>query len=170
MYLDGSVLLNHCGVEMGQGLHTKMIQVASTVLGIPQTKIFTSHCASDKVPNTMATSASVSSDLIGMATINACEKILKRLEPYKKEGTTWQDWVTAGYFDRVSLSATGFYKTPDVGYDIKSNSGRAFNYHTFGVGCSLVEVDCLTGNLIVVVYLHSLSNNEKNCKYGLFQT
>eukprot|EP00112_Aurelia_sp_Birch-Aquarium-sp1_P022397 Seg63.5 transcript_id=Seg63.5/GoldUCD/mRNA.D3Y31 product="Xanthine dehydrogenase" protein_id=Seg63.5/GoldUCD/D3Y31 len=131
---------------MGQGLHTKLIQIASTALGIPQTKIFTSDSASDKVPNAIPTVASLSSDLIGMAVIDACEKILKRLEPYKKEGTTWDDWVTVGFFNRVSLSATGFYKTPDVGYDIKTNSGRAFDYYTFGVGCSLVEIDCLTGD------------------------
>lgn len=67
VYLDGSVLLSHAGVEMGQGLHTKTIQVASKVLGIPVTNIYIAEVATDKVPNGSATAASVSSDLNGMA-------------------------------------------------------------------------------------------------------
>ncbi|XP_034409309.1 xanthine dehydrogenase/oxidase isoform X5 [Cyclopterus lumpus] len=148
VYTDGSVLLTHGGTEMGQGLHTKMVQVASRVLGIPCSKIHISETSTNTVPNTSPTAASASSDLNGAAVQNACEILVKRLEPYKIKDPkgSWEDWVRAAYFDRVNLSANGFYKTPDLGYDFESNSGRVFNYFTSGVACSEVEVDCLTGS------------------------
>ncbi|XP_066551006.1 xanthine dehydrogenase/oxidase [Amia ocellicauda] len=148
VYTDGSVLLTHGGTEMGQGLHTKMIQVASRVLGIPICKILISETSTNTVPNTSPTAASVSSDLNAMAIYNACEKLLKRLEPYQSSNPKgcWEDWVKAAYFDRVSLSATGFYKTPDLGYDFEKNEGRPFHYFSYGVACSEVEIDCLTGD------------------------
>ncbi|XP_053315311.1 xanthine dehydrogenase/oxidase [Spea bombifrons] len=148
IYTDGSVLLTHGGTEMGQGLHTKMIQVASKALGIPPSKIFISESSTNTVPNASPTAASVSSDLNGMAIYNACHKILKRLEPYKlsNPGGTWESWVAAAYVDRVSLSATGFYKTPDIGYDPVKNEGNASSYFSYGVACSEVEIDCLTGD------------------------
>lgn len=59
---------------------------------------------------------------------------------------TWEDWVKRAYFDRISLSATGYYRTPDIGYDFDTNSGRRFNYYTYGTACTEVEVDCLTGD------------------------
>ena len=130
---------------MGQGLHTKMIQIASNVLGIPHSRIFTSSVATDKIPNNTNTSASCSSDLYGMAVVDACSKIMERLKPYKKHGTKWEDWVQAANFDRVSLSATGYYATPEIGYDYTTNSGKLYSYFTFGAGCSVVEIDCLTG-------------------------
>lgn len=78
----------------------------------------------------------------------ACETIKQRLEPYKMKNPKgkWEDWVLQAYMDRVSLSATGFYKTPNIGYNWETNSGNAFNYFTFGVACSEVEIDCLTGD------------------------
>ncbi|RXN20664.1 xanthine dehydrogenase oxidase [Labeo rohita] len=123
VYSDGSVLLTHGGTEMGQGLHTKMIQVASKTLGIPCSKIHITETSTNTVPNTSPTAASASSDLNGMAI-----------------------YVKAAYFDRVSLSANGFYKTPDLGYDFETNSGRPFNYFSYGVAVSEVEIDCLTGS------------------------
>uniref|UniRef100_A0A3B3VEH9 xanthine dehydrogenase n=1 Tax=Poecilia latipinna TaxID=48699 RepID=A0A3B3VEH9_9TELE len=143
IYRDGSVLLTHGGTEMGQGLHTKMVQVASRILGIPCSKIFISETSTNTVANTSATAASASSDLNG----NACETLLKRLERFKTKNPkgSWEDWVNAAYFDRVNLSANGFYRTPDLGYDFDTNSGRAFNYYSYGVACSEVEIDCLTG-------------------------
>ncbi|KAM8946598.1 xanthine dehydrogenase/oxidase isoform 2-T2 [Pelodytes ibericus] len=148
IYTDGSVLLTHGGTEMGQGLHTKMIQVASRALGIPTSKIFISETSTNTVPNTSPTAASVSSDLNGMALYNACQKVLKRLEPYKlsKPEGTWEDWVMAAYVDRVSLSATGFYKIPGIGYDPVKNEGNPSHYFSYGVACSEVEIDCLTGD------------------------
>uniref|UniRef100_A0A8C8A1D0 xanthine dehydrogenase n=1 Tax=Oryzias sinensis TaxID=183150 RepID=A0A8C8A1D0_9TELE len=147
IYTDGSVLLTHGGTEMGQGLHTKMVQVASRVLGIASSKIHISETSTNTVPNTSPTAASASSDLNGAAVQAACETLLKRLEPYKTKNPKgpWEDWVKAAYFDRVNLSANGFYKTPDLGYSFETNSGRVFNYFSYGVACSEVEIDCLTG-------------------------
>ncbi|XP_065807945.1 xanthine dehydrogenase/oxidase [Labrus bergylta] len=147
IYTDGSVLLTHGGTEMGQGLHTKMVQVASRVLGIPCSKIHISETSTNTVPNTSPTAASASSDLNGGAVQNACETLNQRLQPYKTKNPkgSWEDWVSAAYFDRVNLSTNGFYKTPNLGYDFETNSGRAFNYFSYGVACSEVEIDCLTG-------------------------
>uniref|UniRef100_A0A8B9KI88 Xanthine dehydrogenase/oxidase n=1 Tax=Astyanax mexicanus TaxID=7994 RepID=A0A8B9KI88_ASTMX len=147
IYTDGSVLITHGGTEMGQGLHTKMIQIASRTLEIPTSKIHISETSTNTVPNTSPTAASASSDLNGMAIYNACQTLLQRLKPYKtsKPKGNWEDWVSA-YFDRVNLSANGFYRTPDLGYSFETNSGRPFNYFTYGVTASEVEIDCLTGS------------------------
>ncbi|XP_011311010.1 xanthine dehydrogenase/oxidase [Fopius arisanus] len=148
VYTDGSVLISHGGAEMGQGLHTKMIQVASRVLKVNPDKIHISETASDKVPNTTATAASVASDLNGMAVLNACNIIMERIKHIidgNPEGS-WEDWISKAYFERISLSATGFYRTPDVGYDFETNSGMPYNYFSYGAACSEVEVDCLTGD------------------------
>ncbi|XP_071965549.1 xanthine dehydrogenase/oxidase-like [Antedon mediterranea] len=152
IYTDGSVLLTHGGVEMGQGLYTKMVQVASRTLGIPASRIHTNETSTATVPNTSPTSASVGSDLNGMAVKIACEKLCKRLEPYKKQepNKTWNEWVKAAYFDRVNLSATGFYKTPDIGFDWQTKSGNPSYYFTYGVAVSEVEIDCLTGDHVVL--------------------
>ena len=131
---------------MGQGLHTKMLQVTSEALKIDISKIHVIETATDKVPNTSPTAASASSDLNGMAIYNACCEINKRLEPYRKGETTWEEAVQAAYFNRVSLSATGFYATPNLTYDSATNTGRLFAYYTNGAACSVVEIDCLTGD------------------------
>lgn len=148
VYTDGSVLLTHGGTEMGQGLHTKMIQVASKTLGIPTSKIHISETSTNTVPNTSPTAASVSADINGMAVSDACQRILKRLEPIisAKPKGSWEDWVSAAYYDCVSLSATGFYRIPDLGYDWDKNEGKPFHYFSYGVACSEVEIDCLTGD------------------------
>ncbi|XP_048699342.2 xanthine dehydrogenase/oxidase isoform X3 [Caretta caretta] len=148
VYTDGSVLLTHGGTEMGQGLHTKMIQVASRTLGIPTTSIHLSETSTNTVPNTSATAASVSTDLNGMAVLRACETILERLKPFKRSNPkgSWKDWVGAAYIKCVSLSATGFYRIPDLWYDYEKNEGNPFNYFSYGVACSEVEIDCLTGD------------------------
>lgn len=152
VYQDGAILLSHGGTEMGQGLHTKMIQVAATTLKVPFETIHISETSTDKVPNTPATAASAGSDLNGMAVMNACKTINERLAPYKKQypDKDWKFWVNKAYFDRVSLSATGFYATPNIGYDFATNSGNPFNYFTFGAACSEVEIDCLTGDHQVI--------------------
>ncbi|KAK3093911.1 hypothetical protein FSP39_021700 [Pinctada imbricata] len=148
VYRDGSVLLTHGGTEMGQGLHTKMIQVASRTLKVPASKIHISETSTNTVPNTSATAASCSSDLNGMAVMYACQTILQRLEPIIRENPkgSWEDWVKAAYAARISLSTTGFYKTPDIGYNFETNTGNPFNYFSYGVACSEVEIDCLTGD------------------------
>lgn len=146
--MDGSVLLTHGGTEMGQGLHTKTMQVASKVLGIPIDMIHINETATDKVPNTSPTAASTGSDLNGMAVKRACEEICKRLEPIKQKmpNKSWKDWVHSAYLERISLSATGFYATPNIGYNHSTNQGNPFAYFTYGVAASLVEIDCLTGD------------------------
>nr|XP_018916770.1 PREDICTED: xanthine dehydrogenase [Bemisia tabaci] len=144
VYADGSVLISHGGTEMGQGLHTKMIQVASRCLDIPVSLIHISETSTDKVPNTSATAASCGSDLNGMAIIDACNQIMERLKPYKKAkpDADWKTWVHDAFFDRVSLAASGFYKTPDIGHGTENY----FNYFVYGVACAEVEIDCLTGD------------------------
>ncbi|XP_068632331.1 xanthine dehydrogenase-like [Battus philenor] len=148
VYLDGSVLLSIGGIEMGQGLYTKMSQVASRALGIDISKIFISEMATDKVPNSSPTAASLSSDLYGMAVLDACNTLMKRLEPYKnlESNSKWEDWVSAAYVDRVNLAATGFYAAPKIKYDPTTNSGDLYEYFTYGVACSEVLIDCLTGD------------------------
>lgn len=152
IYTDGSVLISHGGTEMGQGLHTKMIQVAANCLKLPLEKIHISETATDKVPNTSATAASCGSDLNGMAVLDACNKILERLDKYIQlySDENWDSWVSRAYLDRVSLSATGYYATPEIGYDMDKNEGKVFNYFTPGAACSMVEIDCLTGDHQVI--------------------
>ncbi|XP_026677246.1 xanthine dehydrogenase [Diaphorina citri] len=79
---------------------------------------------------------------------DACSKLNERLKPYKEKNPTgkWQDWVKAAFFDRTSLAATGYFKTPDIGYDMKKNEGAIFNYFGYGASVSEVEIDCLTGD------------------------
>ncbi|KAF9972833.1 hypothetical protein BGZ73_003979, partial [Actinomortierella ambigua] len=150
IYHDGSVLLSHGGVEMGQGLHTKMIQVCAEGLQIPMDLIHIVETATDKVANASPTAASASSDLNGMAVKDACDQINARLAPYRAKGMAWKDIVHQAYFDRVNLSANGFYKVPDLSYKWGENQGQLFFYFTMGAAISEVEVDLLTGNHTVL--------------------
>ncbi|KAF5838823.1 molybdopterin binding aldehyde oxidase/xanthine dehydrogenase [Dunaliella salina] len=130
VYLDGTVLVTHGGVEMGQGLHTKMAQVAAQALGTPLSKVFISETSTDKVPNSSPTAASASSDMYGGAILDACKQINARLQPIKdkKPGAAWKDIVNAAYLERIDLSAHGFYATPDItGF----GGNRPFNYFCF---------------------------------------
>ncbi|XP_022080496.1 xanthine dehydrogenase/oxidase-like isoform X2 [Acanthaster planci] len=148
IYNDGSVLVSHGGTEMGQGLHTKMIQVASRTLRIPQEKIHISETSTSNVPNTSNTAASFSSDLNGMAVKDACESLLHRLEPYIRDDPkgSWESWVDAAYKDRVSLSSTGFGKARQVNYNWETCQGEPYAYFVYGAAVSEVEIDCLTGD------------------------
>lgn len=152
VYTDGSVLVTHGGTEMGQGLHTKMIQIAAQALGVPPSRVHVDDTATDKVPNTSPTAASMSSDINGMAVKRACDKIMERLRPYRQKNPSisWDDLVNQAYFDRVNLSAQGFYKVPNVGYDFKTQSGPGFSYFSYGAAVSEVEVDVLTGDHTVL--------------------
>ncbi|KAI9804747.1 MAG: hypothetical protein M1825_001115 [Sarcosagium campestre] len=149
IYHDGSVLVAHGGTEMGQGLHTKMTMVAAEALGVPLDNVFISETATNTVANTSASAASASSDLNGYAVFNACEQLNHRLKPYRdKLGPTasMKELAHAAYFDRVNLSANGFYKTPDIGYVWGPNTGQMFFYFTQGVTAAEVEIDTLTGD------------------------
>lgn len=149
LYHDGSVLVAHGGTEMGQGLHTKMTMIAAQALGVPLSDVYVSETATNTVANTSSTAASASSDLNGYAIYNACEQLNERLQPYKEKlgkDAKMKDLVHAAYFDRVNLSANGFYKTPDIGYMWGQNTGQMFLYFTQGVTAAEVEIDTLTGD------------------------
>jgi xanthine dehydrogenase large subunit len=168
IYKDGSVLINHGGTEMGQGLHTKMIQVAATTLGIPLHKVRLAPTRTDKVPNTSATAASSGADLNGGAIKNACEQLRERLLQVAAsqlganasdvrivEGVAralgsdkelgWDELVHTAYFQRVQLSAAGFYRTEGLHWDVKSFRGTPFKYFAYGAAATEVEVDGFTG-------------------------
>ncbi|KAL8660784.1 MAG: hypothetical protein Q9202_006206 [Teloschistes flavicans] len=149
IYHDGSVLVAHGGIEMGQGLHTKMTQIAAQALGAPLSDVYISETATNTVANTSSTAASASSDLNGYAIWNACEQINERLKPYREKlgkDASMKELAHAAYFDRVNLSANGFYKTPDIGYVWGPNTGQMFFYFTQGVTAAEVEIDTLTGD------------------------
>ncbi|MFH8572694.1 xanthine dehydrogenase molybdopterin binding subunit [Streptomyces sp. NPDC017993] len=168
IYKDGSVLINHGGTEMGQGLHTKMLQVAATSLGIPLHKVRLAPTRTDKVPNTSATAASAGADLNGAAVKNACEQLRERLlgvaatqlgshasDVRIVEGVArtlgsekelaWDDLVRTAYFQRVQLSAAGFYRTEGLHWDAKTFRGSPFKYFSHGAAAAEVEVDGFTG-------------------------
>ncbi|MET9254193.1 xanthine dehydrogenase molybdopterin binding subunit [Streptomyces sp. NPDC003717] len=168
IYKDGSVLINHGGTEMGQGLHTKMLQVAATTLGIPLHKVRLAPTRTDKVPNTSATAASSGADLNGGAIKNACEQLRERLLQVAASqlGTNasdvrivegmarglgsdrelaWDDLVRTAYFQRVQLSAAGYYRTEGLHWDAKTFRGSPFKYFAYGAAATEVEVDGFTG-------------------------
>lgn len=149
IYHDGSILVSHGGTEMGQGLHTKMTQIAAEALGVPLSDVYISETATNVVANTSSTAASASSDLNGYAIWNACGQLNERLKPYRErlgKDATMKELAHAAYFDRVNLSANGFYKTPDIGYVWGPNTGQMFYYFTQGVTAAEVEIDTLTGD------------------------
>lgn len=159
-YLDGTVLVTHGGVEMGQGLHTKMAQVCAQELGISTDKVYIAETSTDKVPNASPTAASASSDLYGAAIADACRQLNERLAPVKARigedaSKDFAAVCNAAYFARVDLSAHGFYSTPDLVWEWEgggvctrpSPRSRPFNYFCFGAGVSEVEVDTLSGDV-----------------------
>ena len=166
VYQDGSVHLNHGGTEMGQGLFQKVAQVAASRFGIDVAAVKITATDTGKVPNTSATAASSGADLNGMAVQAACDTIrdriaacLAKLHQVAPDTVVFRDGqvqvagdtmsfataVTTAYQNRVSLSATGFYKTPDLAWDRVKGQGRPFFY--FAQGCAVTEVviDTLTG-------------------------
>ncbi|KAG6916535.1 hypothetical protein DXG01_006418 [Tephrocybe rancida] len=155
IYMDGSVLVAHGGTEMGQGLYTKCCQIAAQELRIPFEAVFTSESSSNTVPNTIPTAGSAGSDLQGYAVHNACVELNKRLEPYRQklgDDASLAALAAAAWADRVSLSATGFYKPEGLGYEWGNmkKSGNLFMYFTQGVAATEVEVDTLTGDHTVL--------------------
>ncbi|KAM9663656.1 LOW QUALITY PROTEIN: aldehyde oxidase 2-like [Trichechus inunguis] len=147
IYTDGSVLVTHGGNELGQGIHTKMLQVASRELKIPMSYMHVCETSTETVPNTIATAASVGSDVNGKAVQNACQILLKRLEPIMKKNPegTWEDWIEAEFEQRISLSATGYFRGYKAFMDWEKGEGDPFPYYVYGAACSEVEIDCLTG-------------------------
>ncbi len=166
IYQDGSIHLNHGGTEMGQGLNQKVAQVAASVFGVGTEQVKITATDTAKVPNTSATAASSGSDLNGMAAEIACKEIRKRMARFLAEkaglkprevlfeggkviiGTRELSFAEAAldcYLGRVSLSATGFYKTPDISWDRVQGKGRPFYYFSHGAALTEVVIDTLTG-------------------------
>ena len=166
VYQDGSVHLNHGGTEMGQGLFQKVAQVAASRFGVPMAAIKITATDTAKVPNTSATAASSGSDLNGMAVKAACDTIrdrmaehLAQLHQCRPDAVRFADGaVQAGaatysfgevaavcHQARISLSSTGFYKTPDIQWDRIKGQGRPFFYFAYGAAVSEVVIDTLTG-------------------------
>jgi len=149
---DGAVLVTHGGVEMGQGLHTKVCQIVAQALGVPLETVYISETATDKVPNATPTAASASSDLYGAAAADACAQLNARLAPYRAAhpDDSFLEIVQKAYLDRVDLSAHGFYATPDITSHPTAPGGdvqpRPFNYFTYGTAVTEVELDVSTGD------------------------
>uniref|UniRef100_A0A8C2YDJ8 Aldehyde oxidase 1 n=1 Tax=Coturnix japonica TaxID=93934 RepID=A0A8C2YDJ8_COTJA len=148
IYTDGSVLLTHGGIELGQGIHTKMIQVASRELNIPMSYIHFCETSTTTVPNACASVGSAGTDVNGMAVKNACQTLLKRLQPIinKNPKGNWNDWIKEAFEQSVSLSATGYFRGYDADMDWEKGEGQPFTYFLYGAACSEVEINCLTGD------------------------
>ena len=164
---DGSVLLNHGGTEMGQGLFTKVAQVVANEFGIDLDRVRVSASDTSKIPNASATAASSGSDLNGRAAQIAAQEIKERLVAFASEHfgvspeairfaanhvaignvkrVTFAALARMAYFARVQLWASGFYKTPKIHYDPKTLRGRPFHYFAYGAAVSEVAIDTLTG-------------------------
>uniref|UniRef100_A0A663MI95 Aldehyde oxidase 1 n=1 Tax=Athene cunicularia TaxID=194338 RepID=A0A663MI95_ATHCN len=148
IYTDGSVLLTHGGIEMGQGIHTKMIQVASRELNIPMSCIHFCETSTTTVPNACASVGSAGTDVNGMAVKDACQTLMKRLQPIinKNPKGTWNDWIKEAFEQSVSLSATGYFRGYNENMDWEKGEGQPFTYFLYGAACSEVEINCLTGD------------------------
>ncbi len=148
VYRDGTVQVNHGGTEMGQGLHTKIRQIAAESLGVGLDAVRVMPTRTDKVPNTSATAASAGTDLNGAAVADACRQINERLAPFKAQLPADAEFafvVEAAYRDRVPLFAHGYYRTPEIHFDPKTATGKPFHYFAYGAAVAEVEVDGFTG-------------------------
>ena len=166
VYTDGSVVLNHGGTEMGQGLFIKVAQVVAEAFAIDLDHIRVSATSTAKVPNTSPTAASSGSDLNGMAALNACREIKARMTDVAADhfgvpadeivfdcnriyagnrSLSFAELAALSWEKRVSLSATGFYRTPDIHWDLATNTGRPFYYFVYGAAAAEVAIDTLTG-------------------------
>uniref|UniRef100_A0A803TFH1 FAD-binding PCMH-type domain-containing protein n=1 Tax=Anolis carolinensis TaxID=28377 RepID=A0A803TFH1_ANOCA len=148
IYLDGSVLVSHGGSEMGQGLYTKMLQVASHELKIPLSYIHNYERTTATIPNAFKTAASIGTEVNGKAVQNACQILWKRLEPIMEENPDgkWEDWIKEAYEESISLTATGYFEGYPTYMDWEKGEGHPLAYYIFATACSEVEIDCLTGD------------------------
>ena len=150
VYTDGSVLVNHGGTEMGQGLFTKVAQVVADELGVPLQKVRVSASDTSKVPNASPTAASSGTDLNAKAAQLAARQIKERIEPLRQPGDRFEDLVQRAYMARVQLWSDGFYATPKIHYDRTKVQGRPFYYFAYGAACAEVAIDTLTGEMRVL--------------------
>ena len=182
IYTDGSVLVNHGGTEMGQGLHTKVAQVVARELGINVSRIRATATDTSKVANTSATAASTGADLNGKAAQNAARKIRHRLSAFGADyfsadaadvefaddrvscgdkSLPFNEFIVLAYQSRVQLWSDGFYKTPGLHWDGEKMQGSPFYYFSYGAAVSEVVVDTLTGEwkLLRTDILHDAGNS-----------
>jgi xanthine dehydrogenase large subunit len=147
LYTDGSVQLNHGGTEMGQGLMIKVAQIVATELGVPLHSVRITPTSTGKVPNTSPTAASSGTDLNGEAARAACRTLNERLAPFREKNPSapFAQIVREAFFARVQLSATGYFRTPDIHFDRERFQGEPFFYFAYGAAVSEVVVDTLTG-------------------------
>jgi len=182
IYKDGSIALNHGGTEMGQGLFVKVAQIIAHEFGVSIGRVKITAATTAKVPNTSATASSAGSDLNGMAARAAALELKGRLvefaaQHYKvpesqvafagdrvrvgNRTIAFEELVLAAYQGRVSLSATGYFKTPDIHFDDKAFTGRPFLYFAYGAAAAEVVIDTLTGEYRVerVDILHDVGKS-----------
>ncbi|MBU1294767.1 MAG: xanthine dehydrogenase molybdopterin binding subunit [Gammaproteobacteria bacterium] len=182
VYTDGSVHVSHGGTEMGQGLYTKVAQIVAKAFGIDYQRVNVGSTRTDKVPNASPTAASAGTDLNGMAALDAAMTIKGRLQEFAmehfgiaadafaieddqvilgSETMSFPEFIKLAYMNRVSLSSTGFYKTPKIGYDRKAAKGRPFLYFANGAAVAEVIVDTFTGEYKVtqVDILHDVGDS-----------
>ena len=171
IYTDGSIQLNHGGTEMGQGLYTKVAQIVAREFSVELSRITCTATRTDKVPNTSPTAASSGSDLNGMAARDAATKLKTRLCDFAekhfsaprssirfnngqvlvgKKKYPFEDIIKLAYHHRVSLSATGYYRTPKIYYDRKTATGRPFFYFAYGAAVAETIIDTLSGEYRVL--------------------
>jgi len=181
VYQDGSIHLNHGGTEMGQGLYIKVAQIVAEEFGVDAERVKITPTTTTKVPNTSATAASSGTDINGMAAKNAAGTIKARLIAFAAEthdvtpdqvefrdnrvfignqSMTFPELIKKAYFGRISLSSTGYYRTPKIHWDPKKG-GRPFFYFSYGAACSEVLVDATTGEMKVtrVDILHDVGRS-----------
>ena len=168
IYTDGSVGVSTGAVEMGQGVNTKMAQVAATIFSLPLSKIKIHTTNTFRVANTSPSAASATADLNGKAVQMACEKLFERLKPVaeeilkqpcdkmiiseglvhignKKTELTWENLIATAYIKRVNLSEHAHYAPPQINFDLTKEKGHPFAYHVYGTAITIVTVDCLRG-------------------------
>jgi xanthine dehydrogenase large subunit len=182
VFTDGSVQVNHGGTEMGQGLHTKIMQVVADELGVPYERVRCTATETGKVPNASATAASSGTDLNGRAAQFAARNIRDNLSGFvagldacgagavtfrggqvitPTSTRTFDEVVKAAYANRIQLWSDGFYRTPKIHYDKVTLTGRPFYYFAYGAACSEVAIDTLTGEsrVLAIDILHDVGTS-----------
>jgi xanthine dehydrogenase large subunit len=182
VFTDGSVQLNHGGTEMGQGLHTKVMQIVADELGVPFDRVLCTATETGKVPNASATAASAGTDLNGRAAQFAARNIRDNLAAFvagldgcgagavhfaggqvisPKTTRGFDEVVRLAYANRIQLWSDGFYRTPKIHYDKTTLTGRPFYYFSYGAACTEVAIDTLTGEtrVLAVDILHDVGTS-----------
>ena len=181
IYTDGSIHLNHGGIEMGQGLMTKLALVASNEFGLNYEHIKISSTDTEKVPNTSASAASATTDINGAAIVNAINNIKSGLNEFiydyfktnskikyennfvyfDKRKISFKELINTAYLNRIPLSSSGFYKTDKINVNTKTLQGRPFLYFTYGAAVTEVIIDKLTGEnkILQVDIIHDVGNS-----------